>query len=90
MAEDRNALLDFLTRHYTLDGLKTLCFNLFIDYDNLSGDTKSARGRELILHLERAGRLVDLEAVVGREQHRLKILFHIEAWPKTATPSSTS
>ena len=70
MAEDRNALLDFLTRHYTLDGLKTLCFNLFIDYDNLSGDTKSARGRELILHLERAGRLVDLEAVVGREQPR--------------------
>ena len=68
MAEDRNALLDFLTRHYTLDGLKTLCFNLFIDYDNLSGDTKSARGRELILHLERAGRLVDLEAVVGRQQ----------------------
>jgi len=70
MAEDRNALLDFLTRHYTLDGLKTLCFNLFIDYDNLSGDTKNAKGRELILHLERAGRLDDLEAVVGREQPR--------------------
>ena len=27
MAEDRTALLDFLARHYTLDGLKTLCFN---------------------------------------------------------------
>ncbi len=70
MAEDRTTLLDFLTRHYTLDGLKTLCFNLFIDYDNLSGDTKNAKGRELILHLERAGRLDDLEAVVGREQPR--------------------
>lgn len=70
MAEDRNTLLDFLSRHYTLDGLKTLCFNLFVDYDNLSGDTKHAKGRELILHLERAGRLGDLEAVLGRQQPR--------------------
>ena len=101
MAEDRNALLDFLTRHYTLDGLKTLCFNLFIDYDNLSGDTKNAKGRELILHLERAGRLDDLEAVVGREQPRAferqfrrpppippipLSLIHI--WPATAAACS--
>ncbi len=70
MAQDRNTLLDFLSRHYTLDGLKTLCFNLFVDYDNLSGDTKNAKGRELILHLERAGRLGDLEAVLGRQQPR--------------------
>ena len=70
MPQDRNTLLDFLTRHYTLDGLKTLCFNLFVDYDNLSGDTKNAKGRELILHLERAGRLNDLEAVLGRQQPR--------------------
>jgi hypothetical protein len=47
-----------LARHYTLDGLKTLCFNLFIDYDNLSGDTKNAKGAS-DLHLERAGRLAD-------------------------------
>jgi len=70
MAEDRNALLDFLARHYTLDGLRTLCFNLFVDFDNLSGDTKNAKGRELILHLERAGRLADLEAALGRQQPR--------------------
>ncbi len=70
MAQDRNTLLDFLSRHYTLDGLKTLCFNLFVDYDNLSGDAKNAKGRELILHLERAGRLGDLEAALGRQQPR--------------------
>ncbi|HOU39993.1 MAG TPA: SUMF1/EgtB/PvdO family nonheme iron enzyme [Promineifilum sp.] len=70
MAQDRNTLLDFLSRHYTLDGLKTLCFNLFVDYDNLSGDTKNGKGRELILHLERAGRLGDLEAALGRQQPR--------------------
>ena len=39
MAEDRNTLLNFLARHYTLDEMKTLCFKLFVDYDNLGGDT---------------------------------------------------
>jgi len=68
MAEDRNALLNFLARHYTLDELKTLCFKLFIDFDNLSGDTKSAKARELILHLERGGRIDDLAPVLGREK----------------------
>lgn len=70
MAEDRTALLQFLVQHYTLDGLKTLCFNLFVDYDNLSGDTKNAKARELILNLERAGRLEELIVVMGREQPR--------------------
>ena len=70
MAEDRNALLRFLENHYTLDGLKTLCFNLFVDYDNLGGDTKNAKARELILHLERVGRLPDLLAQLGRERPR--------------------
>ncbi len=70
MADDRTTLLHFLVQHYTLDGLKTLCFNLFIDFENLSGDTKNAKARELILQLERAGRLSDLEAALGREQPR--------------------
>ena len=35
MARDRNSLRQFLVRHYTLDGLKTLCFNLFVDFDNI-------------------------------------------------------
>lgn len=70
MAEDRNTLHQFLLQHYTLDGLKTLCFNLFVDYDNLGGDTKTAKARELILFLERAGRLEELEAALVREQPR--------------------
>lgn len=70
MVEDRTSLLQFLVQHYTLDGLKTLCFNLFVDYDNLGGDTKNAKARELILNLERAGRLEELIAVLSREQPR--------------------
>ena len=70
MAEDRTALLQFLDSHYTLDGLKTLCFDLFVDYDNLSGDTKNAKARELILHLERNGRLPGLQAALARTNPR--------------------
>jgi formylglycine-generating enzyme required for sulfatase activity len=70
MAEDRNALHQFLARHYSLDGLKTLCFNLFVDYDNLGGDAKNAKARELILQMERAGRLEELQAALAHEQPR--------------------
>lgn len=68
MSEDRNSLLQFLMRHYTLDELKTLCFKLFVDFENLPGDTKVAKARELILHLERTKRLDDLSAVFGRDK----------------------
>ena len=68
MTEDRNTLLQFLVRHYTLEELKTLCFKLFVDFDNLSGDNKSAKARELILLLERSGRMNDLSPVLGRDK----------------------
>lgn len=70
MAEDRNSLHHFIVNHYTLDELKSLCFNLFVDFDNLSGDTKNSKARELILYMERGGRIADLQAVLGREQPR--------------------
>jgi formylglycine-generating enzyme required for sulfatase activity len=70
MGEDRNSLLQFLVRHYSMDALKTLCFNLFVDFDNLSGDTKNAKVRELILYLERTDRLEDLRGVLARDLPR--------------------
>lgn len=70
MAEDRNSLHHFIVNHYTMDELKTLCFNLFVDFDNLGGDTKISKARELILHLERGGRVDDLQAALAREQPR--------------------
>lgn len=70
MAEDRNSLLQFLVRHYSLDALKTLCFNLFVDFDNLAGDTKNAKARELLLYLERIDRLEDLQAILARDLPR--------------------
>ncbi|MCL5997651.1 MAG: tetratricopeptide repeat protein [Chloroflexi bacterium] len=48
--------------HYTTEELKTLCFNLHVDYDELetSSLSKAAKARELILYLDRRERLEEL------------------------------
>jgi hypothetical protein len=51
-----------LCRRHTLDGLRTLAFRLGLDFDELPGDTKSARARELVLAMDRQGRAAELVA----------------------------
>lgn len=46
-------LRQLLTERLNLEELRTACFDLGIDPDNLAGDSKSARVRELISYLER-------------------------------------
>ena len=40
--------------------LATLCYDLGVDYENLKGNNKQARARELLLHCERTGKLSEL------------------------------
>jgi hypothetical protein len=42
-----------LVNHFNLDELQTLCFDLGIHYDNLSGDTLNAKARELLKYCYR-------------------------------------
>lgn len=49
-----------LCRRHTLDSLRTLAFRLGLDFDELPGDTKSARARELVLAMDRQGRAAEL------------------------------
>lgn len=49
-----------LCRRHTLDSLRTLCFRLGLDDDELPGETKSARARELVLAMNRMGRVMEL------------------------------
>jgi len=46
--------------HFDISELRTLCFKLGIDYDNLSGSNKLDKCRELITFLQRRGRLSEL------------------------------
>jgi len=42
------------------DELETLCYDLGVDYENLKGNNKQAKARELMLHCERTGKLSEL------------------------------
>jgi len=46
--------------YFSLDELQHLVFDLCIEWDELSGDTRSAKARALITSLARNGRLADL------------------------------
>lgn len=57
-----------LESRFNLEELRTLCFELGVDYDSLPGEGKSAKARELITHLERRNELDRLVALVRRER----------------------
>jgi hypothetical protein len=49
-----------LIEHFSLEELRTLCFDLGVNYDQLGGESIDGKARELLLHLRRDGRLSDL------------------------------
>ena len=57
---DNKALLDAIDDGFNLDELRTLCFALDIDFDNLAGTGKRGKARELIDYCENRQRLRDL------------------------------
>jgi hypothetical protein len=63
---DRSKIRAALDRFFSEDDLKTLCFELGVDFDNLSSDNKSGKARELIQWCERSERLPDLLAAIVR------------------------
>lgn len=50
-----------LAVYFSEQEIRDLCFELSVDYEDLGGEGKSAKARELTLLLERHGRLLDLE-----------------------------
>ena len=68
MTHQRNQLADLrraLDERLSDGELRTLCFDLSIDYDNLPGTTKADKIRELIIYLSRRGNL-SLLSTVGK------------------------
>ncbi len=57
-----------LLKAYNLDGLRQLCFDLNVDYEDLSGQTKSAKTRELVQLMGRNGRLDELEETLKQQR----------------------
>lgn len=61
---NRSKLLVILNTFFNDNELRTLCFDLSIDYDNIPGTTKLDKARELILYCERHVRYDDLVKAV--------------------------
>jgi tetratricopeptide (TPR) repeat protein len=66
MENQLTRLREFITAHYDLDELRTLCFDLGINFDELRGQTLSSKASALILHVGRGGELENLLAVLGQ------------------------
>jgi len=56
----RVKLRKILTERFSEDELRTLCFDLHVDYENLPGEGKAAKARELLAFLERYDRIGEL------------------------------
>ena len=60
-------LRELLIARLNLDELRTLCFDIGLDYDSLEGGTKDSKIRELLSHVERRSKLAFLiERVKGQ------------------------
>ncbi len=57
---DDVAIRQRLSNNFNLEELKTLCFDLGVDFDNLPGVTKDEKARELVVTLGRSGGLQHL------------------------------
>lgn len=53
LTTERRTLHAILATRFSLDELKTLCFNIRVDFENLSGEGRASKARSLIEYLER-------------------------------------
>jgi len=65
MPADPIALHRMLEERYALEELRTLCFQLHVDYESLPGEGKAAKARELVSHMQRRDRLEELAAAIA-------------------------
>ena len=65
---NQQTLWKALSEGYNESELRDLCFELSIDYEDLPGDTKSAKARELVLYAKRHSLTVQLveQVMLGR------------------------
>lgn len=76
------AVHELLAKHFNEEELKTLCFGLGLDYDNLPAAGKDNKARELVLYLERYNRITELKTMINNLRPDM-------SWPTTPPSSST-
>jgi hypothetical protein len=74
-------LLGLLADNFSLEEIKTLAFNIGVDFDELEGEAKTPKIRELIRSAERQHDLDALIAAAARERPTAP-------WPQKQSPSA--
>ncbi len=64
LSVDREGLRHLLEKHFNLQEIKDLCFDLQIDFDDLPSEGK--KSREIIAYCQRHGRLEELQAMLAQ------------------------
>ena len=62
--QDTRALMEFIEGHFNLAEMADLADRLGIDIENVSGESKEARSRELVEYMKRRKRLKELRELV--------------------------
>lgn len=68
---EKTRLLQGLISYFNLSELQTLCFELGIDFDDLGGEGKMNKARELISYLDRHGRLPELVQILRQQRPQM-------------------
>jgi tetratricopeptide (TPR) repeat protein len=80
----RATLRRVLDERFTLDELRVLAYGIGVDTEELPGEGKSGKSRELIAYLERRGRLEDLIREIRRSRPDIRLEEVVE--PERPTP----
>jgi hypothetical protein len=65
---NRAELRNVLNARFNVEELRTLCFDLRVEYDALPGSDKTSKVRALILHCQRRGQLDELIQTCARQR----------------------
>lgn len=57
-------LYRIILKRFNLEELRTLCFNLGIEYDDLGGDGRASKARELVEFMQRSDQLSRLSTII--------------------------
>jgi hypothetical protein len=77
-------LHQILNKSFDESELRTLCFYLGVDYDNLPDQGKENRARELITHLDRRNRVSELVQIIKQQRPDIVGQDNFEASPQDA------
>ena len=69
------SLPDQISQHFDLEELRTLCYDLTIDYENVRGETKEAKALALVAYCARQGKLEQLLATCKEKRPFLTTIF---------------